>query len=338
MNIKHINKILKLANLFVTASESYCEINLEGYSKKLKKYFMDLSDESIERFESAQNLDINSLIDELKKYTNDEELFAAIRAKRSDEVFNKLLKFKRDNYGVLPSSLYTKIIDYTSQYSYTEADAERDYNSILNKTTDNMTKICEFINAVIKRIDNYQGTQWRIVPSVHYNEYNRLAIEEPCDSATVISKNYNDVYFSLFALEEGLTPEDVIDDESDIEASGWQSDYYNLINEIRKPGSSSKGKIITLYTARPAKDRDFFNNTKALPNGIYLTNNLSSAEGLREELRFTDKTIRDLWKVRINNKYLLQTLDSPTEKQYRVLAGPDGAPIEGNMELLSYEE
>ena len=84
------------------------------------------------------------------------------------------------------------------------------------------------------------------------------------------------------------------------------------------------GKILTLYTARPVEDRDRFQNTKTLPINLFLTSSLDHATGLADDLS-TKGGRRDVYKVRINSKYLTQTLEGSV-KYYMVRK--DNAPIE----------
>ena len=61
-----------------------------------------------------------------------------------------------------------------------------------------------------------------------------------------------------------------------------------------------------------------------MPNGLYLTNDIDSALGLAVDLGYA----RDVWEVNINTRFLFTTLDVGKEKQYRVVCGPSGAPVE----------
>jgi hypothetical protein len=337
--IKKVNAYFNIATKFnlLKVSNSYCAISLEEYEKSLLKYLLDIADHSIEKFENAKNISYDEIISELNSNNiKNVELLKLIEEK-SDDVFYKL-KELRDGGEKLSASLCSKIIDYcsSSDTPYTEEDAQEDFKRILEKTKENMNNICIFLNDAISRIENYQGTNWIVTPNVSYSysQIDKLDYSEPCDSVTITSALTDAIYFSLFNLDNKLTPEDVIDDEMDIEFSGWQSDYYKLINEIRSPGSTSTGKEITLYTARPTEDRELYLDAKNLPNNLYLTNSINSAEGIAIELAGKDKS-RDVWKVRINTKYLLKTLDNGIVKEYRVIAGEGGAPIK-YMELIGF--
>ncbi len=328
MNNYNINKLIKMANLFLKMSSSYCNISLDSYSDDLLKHLNEIYKESFERFEESKELNLESLLEELYILNiKDQELFQALEEKDEDTIFDLLFNKYRQ---IIPLNLKNKLMNYCQKEDdiYNEDQVKEDYNKYFNETKENMDLICSFINDAISRIENYNGTNWIIFPS-----YDNLKEKDSlsADSATIVSESNKSVYFSI-SKDEKFELYDIIDDEEDIEGDNWQKDYYSLINEIKNPGSSSKGKVITLYTARPVRDRDFYANTNTLPNGIYLTNKISSAEGLSIDLSGTDD-IRDVWKVKINTKYLLQTLEG-YEKQYRVIADNSGAPISENMELI----
>ena len=84
-----------------------------------------------------------------------------------------------------------------------------------------------------------------------------------------------------------------------------KQDYYNLVDYLQNP--NKKEQILTLYTARPVKDRKFYSKTNYLPAGVFLSNSLDHVDGLASDLSSSDR--RDVYKVRINSKYLIKTLD-----------------------------
>lgn len=323
----NIDKIIKLANLYLNASTSYCQIMLDKYNNNLKKYLTKLMHESIDRKEEARFIRPEELLSELRSLSiNNEELIQAIINKNETRLYDLLFE-DLELRKKIPYELSKKIRLYCdTSPAYSEENLEQDYNRISNETKENMERLCSIINERINNIKNYQGTVWKLIPIVS------STVSKPSDSASVVSTADENVFFGLYQTEDKLEVEDVIEDEIDIESTGWQADYYKLVNEMRNPGSSSKGKDITLYTARPVTDRDFYLSTSTLPNNVYLTSSLYSAEGLATELAGTQPA-RDIYRVRINTEYLLKTLDTPTEKHYRVVAGPEGAPVK-SIELL----
>ena len=107
-------------------------------------------------------------------------------------------------------------------------------------------------------------------------------------------------------------------------------DYFNLVNEIRKPGSSASGRPITLYTARPTKDRTRYEGARTLPANIFLTSTFEDAEGLATDLGGDER--RDVWKVRVtDSSYLVNTLTSGRVRQYQTV---DETPISGSELLM----
>lgn len=103
-----------------------------------------------------------------------------------------------------------------------------------------------------------------------------------------------------------------------------EADYFALVNSLRSLGKKpEKEKIITLFTARPKQERDLYVNKKEVPNNIWLTTNESEAGGIARDLADyvknpetgeTTQEIRDVYMVKINNKYLIST-DHPNHFQ-----------------------
>ena len=85
-----------------------------------------------------------------------------------------------------------------------------------------------------------------------------------------------------------------------------------------------KDKILTLYTARPRKDREQLLANKTLPINVFLTDSQEHAEGLAIDLSGGQGT-RDIWMVKINSTYLTKTLDGPV-KYYQLTK--EHAPME----------
>jgi hypothetical protein len=106
--------------------------------------------------------------------------------------------------------------------------------------------------------------------------------------------------------------------------------YFDLIKEIKHPGSSQTGKDILLYTARPVKDRRQFEGARTLPPNLFLANSLDHVEGLANDLGGGTK--RDVWKVRINTRYLVLTNDAGRVKYYQIV-GDKPVPVQ-NLELI----
>jgi hypothetical protein len=161
------------------------------------------------------------------------------------------------------------------------------------------------------------------------NEYGPML--EPADDALItLGTSKFSPNFSFFQIDGKIEIEDVLEggDEDFFHSTEIQADYFNLVNELKKPGSTNRGKILTLYTARPRKDREQFLHSNSLPANLFLTNDYDHAEGLAIDLAGSGEK-RDIWKVKIDSRYLTQTLDGPI-KYYQITV--PNAPA--RMELL----
>ncbi len=214
---------------------------------------------------------------------------------------------------------------------YSEQDAMKDFERLLSETKNRALVISQYIFSAIKRIEMWNGSQisLSVLPVDKDNFF------EPSDSVMVefLSSKSDSPFFTIYELKNNKV---VIDDVLEAGDTDFfvdnkvQSDYFNLVKELRSPGSLSKSQLLTLFTARPKKHREIYLNSKTIPSNIFLTDKLDSAEGLAIDLGGSDGT-RDVWKVKIKSKYLVQTLDG-FEKQYQVV-GDDQVPVE-SLELI----
>lgn len=110
-----------------------------------------------------------------------------------------------------------------------------------------------------------------------------------------------------------------------------EADYFALVTEIRHPGRAAReaDKVVTLYTARPVKDRDSYEGARVVPSNIFLTTSFDEAEGYGH-----DFGSRDIWKMRVKKRHLLLTLDTPRLKNYQAYASGGKVPIE-SIELAA---
>ena len=144
-----------------------------------------------------------------------------------------------------------------------------------------------------------------------------------------VTLGHHHLGFTLFVTQSGTIGEvdDVLEggDEDFFHDPQEQADYFSLINEIRKPGSTSKGSRITLYTARPVKDRSRYEDATSIPVNIFLASTEPEAYGLARELGGNE--IRDVWKVVMNSKHLVQTLNAGNVQHYQTV-GTGTVPVD----------
>lgn len=204
---------------------------------------------------------------------------------------------------------------------------------IIVETEQNMQRLVGILQQAVGRIASWHHSPILLEPVESYSETftNRVNLDG-ADSAHVYVGAHAGPHgpkyamFSMFYLDGKIEIDDVLEsgeDEEFFDGNEDKADYYMLINELKKPGSTSQGKVLTLFTARPKKDRDFFNATTYLPHGIFLTSSFSDADGLAQDLPGGE---RDIWKVRIDSKYLTMVLDQPGFKHYMV--SKEHAPIQ----------
>lgn len=203
-------------------------------------------------------------------------------------------------------------------------EMEAFYNDLITKTQQNMETIKAAIQQAIEGATNWGGSPVKIMAQAGYSESftNEVALQ-PGDDAQI---GVGQATFTLFNHDGQFVIDDIIeggeeDDEFFPEQSS-KGDYYLLVNELRNPGSTRKGKTLTLFTARPQADRNFFMSTTWLPANLFLTNSASHADGLAHDLASNEP--RDVWMVKIDSRYLTQTLDGQV-KYYMVTQ--DKAPI-----------
>jgi hypothetical protein len=184
-----------------------------------------------------------------------------------------------------------------------------------------MLEIKNKIDQAISNLD-WNGSKVTIFPIYNSSDEDFLSSS---DSAEIKVGNKNGD-FQIWKQDEKFTIEDIL--EADEEESEYlftsneeKQDYFNLISQLQNP--NKKNQILTLYTARPTKDREFYNKTDYLPANIFLSNSFNHVDGLAGDLSGTDER-RDIYKIKINNKYLIKTLDGPI-KYYQVIKD---APVE----------
>lgn len=333
-------KIFRLA-------QSNIEISIDNYVSSLRERLEELADFNAEHYDYLQQFQFN-LEESIRLlanvgYPNVTGLQSAILSKNRDSIHNELMNvftWYKENRASVKWGDFSKAIrdiqnydeqlgDYSIQW--TEEKIEQQLQDLSTATANNMNQIAALLSSSIEKIPQWNGSPIKIsaLPLDRDNEI------DPEDSAIIEviggSGWGGEASFSFFKTENGFEIDDVLEagDTDFFENGNTQSDYFNLIRALRNPSSFSKPKILTLYTARPRKDRNLYLGTKQVPSNIFLTSSLSFAEGFAVEYGED----RDIWKIRIKDTYLTITMDSPGQKQYQVTGG-EFVPVE-SMELLS---
>lgn len=220
-----------------------------------------------------------------------------------------------------------------SYQPYTEQEAMGDMQSIIQSTKQNMQTIAGVVASAIERIQGWNGTQVTVLA----HPASKDDYLDPSQSASIEFGPLQDMSpsFTFFQLEGKIEIDDVLEggDTDFFTDNAVQADYFNLVKELKNPGASSKGgKFVTLYTARPIKDRQMYLDAQQIPSNLFMTTNFASAEGIARDLAGSE-TLRDVWRVIIDTRYLVETLNMPGEKQYQVI-GNGMVPVR-SMTLIS---
>lgn len=111
--------------------------------------------------------------------------------------------------------------------------------------------------------------------------------------------------------------------------------YFDAVSAIREPGRSAREaeKVLTLYTARPIKDRADYERVREIPSNVFLTTSFDEAEGYA-----VDFGKRDVWALRIKKKYLVSTLDTPRVQNYQTYSHSGKVPVERTELVAKGEE
>lgn len=226
-----------------------------------------------------------------------------------------------------------------SEYPFLREEADSEINSIMNQTKDNVNIIVQLVQQAISNIDWNNSpvvVEADMPPGENYGGPNYLM---PVEDASIIVGGQSSwggaATFTVFMNNGQLSEvDDVLEagDEEFFTDPKIQQDYFSLVREMKHPGSGQSVKIITLYTARPVQDRALYENAQAVPSNLFMTTSFDRAEGIGMDLGGSSGN-RDIWKVRIEQKYLIETLNTGQVRDYQVI-GDGMVPIKG-IQLIS---
>lgn len=220
--------------------------------------------------------------------------------------------------------VFSSLRNYLDQHNprYWSEDEEKELVEQLVQTTyKNMTMIASKIKEAISRMKEWGNWSLTITPSFDNNDLTG-AVESAYVQFNVPTKPG----FSYLMGEI----DDVLDggDTEFFTNHHLEMDYFALVAELRKPGSSSKGSVITVYTARPVRDRATYLNTKVVPANIYVTTSPNRAMALSQDLAYGSETeVRDVYKIRVDSRYLALQYDAGTFKDFQLVSRTGQVPV-----------
>lgn len=186
---------------------------------------------------------------------------------------------------------------------------------------------------------------WQEFPLVLRPNYNlKGEYSTDINGADISFQENSMVSFTIFLHDGELIVDDILEGgDTDIFEGNdaLQGQYFLLIKALQKPESLSRERILRLFTARPRKDREMYDlNPTQIPTNIFLTSKEDSAEGLAVDLMGGDDTKRDIYILRISDRYLQQTVDAGSERWYQVVSptGEKMVPVQSLQRIISLDE
>lgn len=325
---------------------SHVLIDMHDYPERLSQVINDLAQSNEERNKKLQafSLDvkkIEQLLDSLKyPYTN--KMLVLLAGKNIQKI-SAMQKHFQNWARTVKAPWQPEIEVNRTLYNYkSKLMGPSEFNvkqmqeltkELAQKTLENMQKIKTIVEASLQRMNNWNGSTIVIKPNLPFQNVKDFNWFEPIEHAMIyLGTNKDDPSFSYYNDNGKIEVDDVLEagDDDFFKNPEIQHDYFNLVRELQTPYStSSKTKILTLYTARPIKDRGIYqkasrdsaSGTAFIPSGLFLTTSPYSAYGLAHDLGTNE--VRDVWKLKIDSKYLIQTLDAVNEKQYQVIGNKE---------------
>lgn len=288
-------------------------VNMSSYERKVKALAADLEDYSKQRITQSKgkSFDIAAMISKAEDILGTDH--EAIMSIKNDvtidtvrEIASALWSSRKDK-----SLLYRRFMEVEDTFQ-DEDDINYDVSHLIEETQARAEQASKIVSDAVERT----GLDITVViePMVSSDGL-------PDEGSNVFNIDFGqDIGFTLFLSSSGdIDIDDVMEGGDEFADPMVQAKYFQLINEIRKPGSTSKSKRIKLYTARPKADRDRFAEATTLPLNLFLSSSESDAEGIAAD------GDRDLYVVITDIAYLVQTLDTPSVKHYQVVKSD--API-----------
>ncbi len=341
MKIREKRTILENASIKVDVSK---------YEKMLRELVDDYAERAIEdrNRDEMDPVRLSDVLSAINSTFQDSESIKKLRDEPdnwnvANDVYKKLFKQYRDNASSNATRDNMKVFDtlrlirkYVESLTVVKKtdseiyeDYDESYQTVLKLTRDNIKLVTDIVSSATKRVKD-----WNVPVTIEISlpsKANELDLEHG-ESSFQVSVGKRDISFTLFLVDGKIEIGDELEggDDDFFDDPTVQHFYFSLINEIRKPGSSSIVKFMTLYTARPVKDRKRYIGAKDVPINIFLSSSLDDAEGLATDLAGSGK--RDLYKVVIEQRYLVQTLEGRI-KHYQTIGSGKKVPVK-KIELL----
>lgn len=324
-------------------------LDLEAFSEAVQDKADDLAMSSYDAQErkKARGLTRAKVVAAIRSYLGDiPEIGAYLRAapgrgKSSAALYKKL----SDYWKSLPQEdpekykVFTLLLSMADVHDVESARTREDFEKEAQEWADvfvtgtrrNAEVLQKLIIQAIKRVRDWRGEAIRVRP-MYDGEYR----EGPIESFDV--RLGRQAGFTIFTDSGKVQSVDDVLDAGDTDFfrdPHLQMNYFDLVRELERPGSTQKfGKNLKLWTARPTKDRHLYQDAKHVPTNIYLTTDRHRASGIAHDLGAGE--IRDLWRITVNEKYLMKTLEAGHVKDYQTV-GKRVVPVVRTMLVVQGE-
>lgn len=229
-------------------------------------------------------------------------------------------------FRIIPDlSKYSK---YTTEYVYnrysalSSDDKEKDLEEaaalikeLLDGTKKNTQTFVNILKNTLPKIEHkWTGSAIWVRP--YFQKGWDFKLEPIDDFEVFVGKDLKDAP-SFVVFNMGQFIDDILDagDRDFFTDATVENDYFLLVNVLSDPNVFDfEDRELVLYTARPKTDRSIYDYASEIPTNIFLTSNPDDVEGLAKDLGD-----RDIYKVKIKQKYLTKTLDRGRTKHYQVV-------------------
>lgn len=240
-------------------------------------------------------------------------------------------KYKEQQAGALPKRAEIPGLTRTVfTYEMPTFEVESEVQGIVAATRINMQKLVARVDAALGRMPGWESGAAVVVmpnPSRDEGRHEQISLDPAKHANVLIGTTGNSrPGFTLFG--DG-TVDDVLDagDRDFFRDPAIEGDYFGLVSEMEHPGSTKRaeGKVVVVYTARPTADRMRFERATTIPHGVFLTNDIDTVEGYAHDLAGSGG--RDIYKIRIDDRYLRVTLSSGRVREYQVIGREGVVPV-----------
>ena len=223
------------------------------------------------------------------------------------------------------------VVDYSQRKgdsSYTQEAGDKDIAMWTREAHDGFAKFERVIEEAISSLPNWGGSSVVLEPLYNDDKPINWEADEPYVVVSAHARLYkgggwrNAPGFTIFYDDGQIRGVDDVLDAGDtdfFDDPAIEADYFMLTEELRHPGAARRlgGKVITLFTARPAKDRRLYDNARQIPTNVFLTTSEDEAYGYIAD----SGGGRDVYMVKIKRMYLVETLDAGSKKNYQTFSG-----------------